>query len=137
MTSPDDRHYTTDHEWVQLADGIAVVGITAYAAEQLGEIVYVDLPEVGSTVTAGTLLGEVESTKSVGEVLAPLDGEVVEVNAAAAERPELVGEDPFGDGWLVRIAPRDGDAADGTAGDGTPEGLLSAADYDAHVAAAG
>ena len=126
MTSPSDRRYTNDHEWIQHADGVATIGITTYAAEQLGDIVYVDLPEAGTTASAGTLLGEVESTKSVGEVLAPLDGEVVESNSRAVESPELVGEDPQGDGWLVKIAC-----------EALPEGLLSADEYDALLAQEG
>ncbi|MGB3413683.1 MAG: glycine cleavage system protein GcvH [Microbacteriaceae bacterium] len=95
--------YTKDHEWIRVEDDIAVVGITDYAADQLGDVVYVDLPAAGTSVSAGKVIGEVESTKSVGEIFAPLDGEIVEVNEVVSENPELVNHDPFGAAWLVKI----------------------------------
>jgi glycine cleavage system H protein len=95
--------YTAEHEWMDVAGTIATVGITAYAAEKLGDVVYVDLPAVGSTVTAGRVVGEIESTKSVGELFAPVDGTVVERNEAVIASPELVNSDPFGAGWLIKV----------------------------------
>ena len=99
-----ELRYTADHEWVRHDEGVATVGITDYAAQQLGDVVYVDLPGVGDSVRTGQQIGEIESTKSVGELLAPLDGSVLEVNQAVVDAPELVNADPFGEGWLVRIA---------------------------------
>jgi glycine cleavage system H protein len=95
--------YTAEHEWIALDGDVATVGITDYAADKLGDVVFVDLPATGSGVTAGQVCGEIESTKSVGELYAPLTGEVVEVNDAAVDDPSLVNADPFGAGWLVKI----------------------------------
>jgi glycine cleavage system H protein len=104
VTSPSaDLKYTADHEWIAVDGDIATVGITAYAAEKLGDVVYVDLPKVGSTVTGGTVVGEIESTKSVGELFAPVAGEVVEVNQAIIDQPDLVNADPFGDAWMIKV----------------------------------
>ena len=100
---PADLQYTAEHEWVRLEGDIATVGITQYAADALGDVVYVDLPKVGSSVTSGSIVGEVESTKSVGELYAPLDGEVVEANDAVVDAPETINSDPYGDGWLVKV----------------------------------
>jgi glycine cleavage system H protein len=99
----DALRYTAEHEWVDLDGDLATVGITAYAAQQLGDIVYVDLPSVGDEVTRGAVIGELESTKSVGELFAPVGGTVEAVNEALADHPELVNGDPLGEGWLVRI----------------------------------
>ena len=121
MTSfPAGLHYTAEHEW--LADGSpSTVGITETAAEALGELVYVELPEVGDDVTAGAVFGEVESTKSVSELFSPVTGTVVEVNQAAIDDPALVSSDPYGAGWLLRV-------------DVTSTGpLLTAAEYRAQV----
>jgi glycine cleavage system H protein len=96
--------YTAEHEWVAVDGDIATVGITAYAADKLGDVVFVELPEVGSSVASGKVVGEIESTKSVGELFAPIDGTVTEVNEAVVASPELVNSDPFGDGWLVKLA---------------------------------
>ncbi|WP_210506834.1 glycine cleavage system protein GcvH [Naasia sp. SYSU D00057] len=101
--SDKDLRYTAEHEWVDARDGVATIGITAYAAERLGDVVYVDLPEVGAAVQAGTVIGEIESTKSVGELYAPVTGTVTEVNAAVVDAPETVNADPLGEGWLVRV----------------------------------
>jgi glycine cleavage system H protein len=102
MEFPEDLRYTKEHEWVrEEAPGRARVGITDYAQDALGDIVYVDLPEVGASVTAGQPLGEVESTKSVSDVYAPVTGTVIERNPLLDDRPELVNEQPYGDGWLV------------------------------------
>jgi len=103
MTDLTALKYTAEHEWVSLDGDVATVGITAYAADKLGDVVFVELPAVGSTVTAATVVGEIESTKSVGELYAPLTGEVVAVNDAVVDDPSLVNADPFGAGWLVRI----------------------------------
>jgi glycine cleavage system H protein len=103
MSNPADLQYTEEHEWLRVEGDSAVVGITAYAAEKLGDIVYVDLPKVGATVKAGTVVGEIESTKSVGELYAPADGAVTAVNDAVVSAPELVNSDPFGEGWLIKI----------------------------------
>lgn len=117
---PEDLRYTEEHEWVRAEDGAVVVGITDHAQEQLGDVVYVDLPPDGATVTAGEAFGEVESTKSVSDLFAPVSGTVTARNDELEDRPELCNSDPYGDGWLVRIQPDDGDAA---------EGLLDAAAY--------
>lgn len=119
---PDELSYTKEHEWVAgLDDGITVtVGITAYAAEALGDVVFVQLPEVGATVAPGDSVGEVESTKSVSEIYAPLGGEIVEVNQAVVDTPDLVNNDPYGEGWMFRVRV-----------EGDPEDLLSAEEYTA------
>lgn len=103
MTDLTALKYTAEHEWVALNGDVATVGITSYAADKLGDVVFVELPAVGSSVTAATVVGEIESTKSVGELYAPLTGEVVEVNDAVVDDPSLVNADPFGAGWLVKI----------------------------------
>jgi glycine cleavage system H protein len=103
MSNPENLKYTKEHEWVLLEGDIATVGITRYAADALGEIVYVDLPKVGSNTSYMKICGEIESTKSVGELYAPMDGEVVESNTGLSNSPETINEDPFGQGWLVKI----------------------------------
>jgi glycine cleavage system H protein len=100
---PADLHYTAEHEWVRLEGGVATVGITQYAADALGDVVYVDLPKVGAALVSGSIVGEVESTKSVGELYAPFDGEVIEANQAVADSPETINVDPYGAGWLVKL----------------------------------
>jgi glycine cleavage system H protein len=109
---PEDLRYTEEHEWARLENGRVRVGITDYAQDALGDVVYVDLPEVGTVVTAAQALGEVESTKSVSDVFCPVSGSVVERNPLVDERPELVNEQPYGDGWLVVIEPNDVEAFD-------------------------
>lgn len=104
MAAEQDLKYTAEHEWILVDGDIATVGITAYAAEKLGDVVFVELPEVGSELAEGKVVGEIESTKSVGELFAPVDGTVTEINDAVVDAPELVNSDPFGDGWLVKIA---------------------------------
>jgi glycine cleavage system H protein len=124
---PEDLSYTAEHEWAKREDdGMLRVGITDFAQEALGDIVFVSLPAAGTTVAAGGVLGEVESTKSVSEIYAPLAGEVVASNAALDGRPELVNSDAYGEGWLVVIRPAD--SADDSV-------LLDAAAYQAIVAA--
>ena len=103
MADTSALQYTAEHEWVLVEGSVATVGITAYAADKLGDIVYVDLPKAGATIAEGTVVGEIESTKSVGELFAPVNGTVVEANDAVASSPELVNSDPFGAGWLIRV----------------------------------
>lgn len=103
MTDTSKLQYTAEHEWVVIDGRVATVGITAYAAEKLGDVVFVELPEVGSTVAAGTVVGEIESTKSVGELFAPVNGTVTATNDKVIDSPELVNSDPFGDGWLIQV----------------------------------
>jgi glycine cleavage system H protein len=107
MAVPTDRRYTAEHEWVLVDGDLATVGITEYAAEKLGDVVYVDLPSAGSDAAEGTVVGEIESTKSVGELFAPVTGEVVEANDAVVSSPELVNSDPFGEGWLLKVRVAD------------------------------
>jgi glycine cleavage system H protein len=102
MDVPEDRRYSAEHEWIDAGDP-ATVGITAHAAGQLGDVVFVALPDVGRVLRAGETFGEIESTKSVSDLFAPCAGEVVEVNAALADDPGLVNADPYGAGWLVRV----------------------------------
>ncbi|MFD4194924.1 glycine cleavage system protein GcvH [Amycolatopsis thermoflava] len=114
MSAPEELRYTEEHEWVATRDGDVVrVGITEYAQDQLGDVVFVDLPEAGKAVTAGEPFGEIESTKSVSELFAPVDGEVVAVNDAVGDSPELINSDPYGEGWLVEIRVSDADAVAG------------------------
>lgn len=109
MQIPEDLRYTTNHEWVRLeSNGAVTVGISDYAQDALGDVVYVDLPAVGRSVAAGESIAEVESTKSVNDVYAPISGVVTTVNEPLMEAPELVNSDPFGAGWFVTITPVDG-----------------------------
>jgi glycine cleavage system H protein len=103
MADATALQYTAEHEWVLVDGDTATVGITAYAADKLGDVVYVDLPAVGSTVASGAIVGEIESTKSVGELFAPVDGTVLEANQAVVDEPGLVNSDPFGTGWLIKV----------------------------------
>ena len=121
METPEDLLYTDEHEWIErLEGGLVRIGVTDYAQDQLGDVVYVELPEVGRVVAKDDLVVEIESTKSVGEVYAPLPGTISTVNAAVAETPELVNTSPYGDGWLVEITLE---------GEFDAEGLLDAAAY--------
>ena len=119
---PDGLRYTAEHEWVRSDGAVARVGITAFAQDALGDIVFVTLPDEDAAVTAGSPCGEVESTKSVSDVYAPLTGTVAARNEALDASPELVNSDPYGDGWMLAIRPDDGAAV---------EGLLDAAAYEA------
>ena len=111
---PQDVRYTADHEWVkELSDGVVRVGITAYAQDALGDVVYVSLPAVGDTVAVGDAVGEVESTKSVSDIYAPVTGEVVATNAALDSTPELVNSDPYEAGWLFEVGVADSSQVDG------------------------
>ncbi|KAG1648339.1 Glycine cleavage system H protein [Nymphon striatum] len=118
---PEQFSYTAEHEWIAHGD-VVTVGITAHAVEELGEIVFVELPSVGDAVTAGTPCGEIESTKAVSEIYAPMTGEITEVNDALVTAPETVGSDPYGEGWLFKLKSDDGEYA-----------LLDAAGYLAHI----
>ncbi|MEI2764332.1 MAG: glycine cleavage system protein GcvH [Dermatophilaceae bacterium] len=113
LTYPEDLRYTTDHEWVRvLGDGRVRIGITDYAQNALGDVVYVSLPQVGATVDEGDACGEVESTKSVSDVYSPLAGEVTAVNDALDSAPELINNDPYGEGWMFELSLRDPAAVD-------------------------
>lgn len=122
---PNDLHYTKQHEWVRVSGSTGTVGITDYAQQQLGDIVYVDLPRAGAKLEQGKVMGSVESVKAVSDIYAPVSGDVIEINDALASAPEKLNESPHADGWLVKIrlsAPEE------------IQGLLSAADYEKYVA---
>ncbi len=124
MNIPAELRYTKEHEWVSVDAGRAKVGITDYAQESLGDVVFVQLPAVGDTVAVGDVMGEVESTKSVSEIYAPLAGTIAEVNLALEDEPELVNGEPYGEGWMVVIDLADPDSA---------EGLMGPDDYSALI----
>jgi glycine cleavage system H protein len=124
MQIPEDLRYSTDHEWIRVEDGKARIGITDYAQDALGDVVFVDLPDVGATVEAAASISEVESTKSVSDIYAPVSGTITEVNTDLADAPERLNEDPYGDGWICVIELSDAAQLDK---------LLSADDYRALV----
>ncbi|MFO7548982.1 MAG: glycine cleavage system protein GcvH [Acidimicrobiia bacterium] len=124
MQVPEHLRYTEEHEWLEMRDGSYRLGITDYAQDQLGDIVFVELPEVGTEVGAGDVLAEVESTKSVGEVYAPLAGEITAINEDLRDRPELINSEPYGAGWIVEFRPADETGA---------SGMLDAAAYRALI----
>jgi glycine cleavage system H protein len=128
MTVPGELHYTREHEWVAITGDTASVGITDHAQHALGDVGVGALPAAGSKVTAGEPCGEVESTKSVSDIFAPVDGDVAEVNAEIEENPGLVNADPYGAGWLFKVT------LPGSAAGELPPGLLSAADYEEFIA---
>ena len=133
MSVPAELHYTPEHEWVSLDGTTASIGITEYAAQQLGDVVYVSLPAVGSAVTAGEPCGEVESVTSVSDLSSPVDGEVTEVNAELEDDPSLVNADPYTGGWMFRVrVPQDGDGQPAL-----PADMLSAAEYEELTKSAG
>ena len=103
MEVRDDLRYSDDHEWLRLEGDVGVIGVTAYAADQLGDIVFVELPTIGAALSARQAFGVVESVKAVSDLLAPVAGEVVETNSALADRPELVNSDPYGEGWMIKL----------------------------------
>ena len=115
---PEGLHYTKEHEWVSSTETLCTMGITDFAQGALGDIVYVQLPKVGETLTAGKVCGEIESTKSVSEIFAAISGVVSEINGALSQTPELVNSDPYGAGWLVKVEVS-----------GTPSDLMDAAGY--------
>ena len=112
MDVPEDRRYTDQHEWARAEESGVRLGITDYAQEALGEVVFVGLPEVGRRVRAGETVADIDSTKSVAEVYAPLDGEIIAVNDALADHPELVNSDPYGEGWFILLRADDPEALD-------------------------
>ena len=123
MTYPDDRKYTKDHEWVRLSGDTAEVGITDFAQQQLGDVVYVELPDVGARVTAGQSFGSIESVKAVSELFAPIDGEVAEVNEALKTHPEAVNKDPHAT-WMIKVKVAGADAAAGLLDSAQYQGML-------------
>ncbi len=127
MAEKADLKFTAEHEWLDIAGSIATIGITDYAADKLGDVVFVELPKVGSVIEAGKVVGEIESTKSVGELFAPVGGTVLEANTAVVDSPELVNEDPFGSGWMIKIEVADVSALDAA-------GLM---DFEAYTALVG
>jgi glycine cleavage system H protein len=133
MSVPAELHYTPEHEWVSLEGTSASVGITDYAAQQLGDVVYVSLPALGATVAAGEPCGEVESVKSVSDLYSPVDGEVIEVNAELEGDPSLVNAEPYVAGWMFRVRV----AQDGNGDAALPADLLSAAEYEELTKSAG
>jgi glycine cleavage system H protein len=129
MSVPAELQYTEEHEWIAIDGGTATIGITDYATQQLGDVVYVSLPEVGASVTAGEPCGEVESTKSVSDLYSPVDGEVVEVNEELDDDPGLINAEPYGLGWMFRVRVASGQT--------TGADLLSPTEYDALTKSAG
>lgn len=105
MSYPEDLRYTPEHEWARLENGVVTIGITRYATEQLGDVVFVELPEVGRKLEAMKPFGVVEAVKTVSDLFAPVAGQVVEVNGALTDNPALVNQEPFGDGWMIRVKP--------------------------------
>ena len=118
---PDDLHYSKDHEWVRVEGNVAVVGITDYAQDSLGDVVYVELPKVGDEFAANEPFGSVESVKAVSEVFSPVSGEIVGTNDALVDAPEKVNTDPYGDGWMIRVQLSNA---------GEVDSLLTAAEYE-------
>lgn len=126
MTTPEDSRYAKSHEYVHVEGDIGTIGITEYAQKELGDVVFVELPQVGSQLEHGDELGSIESVKAVSELFAPVSGEVVEVNEALRDKPELVNTDPYGDGWMVRIKMTDATEVDE---------LMSAEEYEEYTQA--
>jgi len=118
MTIPADLLYTNEHEWVSIEDGLATVGITEYAQNELGDIVFVELPEAGTEVEAMETFGTIEAVKTVADLFSPANGTVEEINTTLEDHPELVNTDPYGEGWMIKIKVRE-----------EPEGLLTAKEY--------
>ena len=127
MADTANLKYTKEHEWLAIDGTTATIGITEFAADQLGDVVFVELPAAGAAVEAGKVVGEIESTKSVGELFAPVSGTISESNDAVVDKPELVNDDPYGDGWLIKLTVDDAAACDGAA-------FLTKDEYDALVA---
>lgn len=124
MATPEDNRYAKSHEYVHLEGNIATIGITDYAQKELGDVVFVELPQVGSLLDATDELGSIESVKAVSELFCPVSGEVIEVNEALADNPALVNTDPFGDGWMIRVRASDPTEVDE---------LMTAEEYDEYV----
>jgi glycine cleavage system H protein len=121
---PDDVRYTAEHEWARLEKGIVTIGVTSYATDQLGDVVFVEMPEVGARLEALKAFGVIEAVKTVSDLFAPVSGEVIERNGALADNPALVNQDPFGEGWIVRLRPSD---------PAEHPKLMSNVDYEKHV----
>ncbi len=121
---PPDLRYTKEHEWVRLEDGTGTVGITDYAQDQLGDVVYVELPPPGKQLTQLAVFGEIESVKAVSELYSPVSGEVIEANSALADKPELINESPYSEGWIMKVRLAD---------DGEIEKLLTAEQYSDYI----
>lgn len=124
MEFPEDLRYSKEHEWVRVEGGTAVIGITDFAQDELGDIVFVELPEAGKTMQANDTFGVAESVKTVSDLYSPVSGEVVEINSTLEDEPESVNNSPYGDGWMIKVKMSDPSQADG---------LMSAADYKAMV----
>jgi glycine cleavage system H protein len=122
--TPEDSRYAKSHEWIHVEGDTGTIGITEYAQKELGDVVFVDLPKVGTELELGDELGSIESVKAVSELFSPISGEVIEVNEALADKPDLVNSDPYGDGWMVRVKLTRPDEADV---------LMSAEEYDEYV----
>lgn len=118
---PDDLHYSKDHEWVRVEGNVALIGITDYAQDSLGDVVYVELPKVGDDFAANESFGSVESVKAVSEVFSPVSGEIVGLNETLADAPEKVNQDPYGQGWMIRVQ---------MSNSGEVDSLLTAAEYE-------
>ena len=127
MADTANLKYTKEHEWLAIDGTTATIGITEFAADQLGDVVFVELPAAGDAVEAGKVVGEIESTKSVGELFAPVSGTISESNDAVVDKPELVNDDPYGAGWLIKLTVADASVFDGAS-------FLSKDEYDALVA---
>ena len=124
MAYPDDVRYTKDHEWAREEGGLVVVGITGYATDQLGDVVFVELPEVGRQLESGKSFGVVEAVKTVSDLYAPVPGEVVAVNGTLSDNPAVVNQDPYGEGWMIKIRPSNPSALGQ---------LLNSVDYEKHI----
>ncbi len=119
---PEDLKYSREHEWLRMEGDTATIGITDHAQQEMGDLVFVELPAEGDSLATGEVLGTVESVKAVSELFAPVEGEVVAVNAALIDRPELVNQDPYGEGWMLRVRV-----------EGGGEGLMNAAEYQSYL----
>ena len=124
MAFPDDVRYTAEHEWARLENGIISIGVTSYATEQLGDVVFVELPETGARLEALMTFGVIEAVKTVSDLFAPVSGEVIERNGALTDNPAIVNQDPFGEGWILRLKPSD---------PAEYVKLMSSVDYERHV----
>ena len=124
MATPEDNRYAKSHEYVHLEGDVATIGITDYAQKELGDVVFVELPQVGSQLEAADELGSIESVKAVSELFSPVSGEVIEINEALSDKPELVNTDPWGDGWMIRIRVSDATEVDE---------LMTAEEYDEYI----
>ena len=123
--TPEDRKYSKAHEWAMLKDSVATVGVTEFAVNSLGDVIFIDMPEVGAELTQDEKYGDIESVKTVSDLISPVTGTVVELNEVVAANPEAVNDDPYGNGWIMRVQIADGNEL---------ENLIGASEYDAHTA---